>query len=48
MGAGGSKTLVWGFAMAPHRMRILVMFFLLFDTNTITGMVQFSYEGHRL
>ena len=23
-GAGGSKTLAWGFAMAPHRLRILV------------------------
>ena len=24
---GGSKTLAWGFAMAPHRLRILVFFF---------------------
>ena len=24
MGAGGSKTLAWGFAMAPHRLRALV------------------------
>ena len=24
-GAGGSKTLAWGFAMAPHRLRILVL-----------------------
>ena len=23
-GAGGSKTLAWGFAMVPHRLRILV------------------------
>ena len=23
---GGSKTLAWGFAMAPHRLRILVHF----------------------
>ena len=23
-GAGGSKTLAWGFAMAPYRLRILV------------------------
>ena len=23
-GAGGSKTLAWGFAMAPHRLHILV------------------------
>ena len=23
---GGSKTLAWGFAMAPHRLRILVFF----------------------
>ena len=23
-GAGGSKTLVWGFAMTPHRLRILI------------------------
>ena len=26
-GAGGSKLLVWGFAMAPHRLRILVLDF---------------------
>ena len=25
-GAGGSKTFVWGFAMAPHRLRALVRF----------------------
>ena len=24
VGAGGSKTLAWGFAMAPHRLRALV------------------------
>ena len=23
-GAGGSKSLAWGFAMAPHRLRVLV------------------------
>ena len=33
---GGSKTLAWGFAMAPHRLRILVdiyedCLFVLFD-----------------
>ena len=26
---GGSKTLAWGFAMAPHRLRILVSLFKL-------------------
>ena len=26
-GAGGSKTSAWGFAMAPHRLRVLVIFF---------------------
>ena len=24
-GAGGSKTLAWGFAMVPHRLRVLVL-----------------------
>ena len=27
-GAGESKTLAWGFAMVPHRLRALVLFFL--------------------
>ena len=36
--AGGSKTLAWGFAMAPHRMRILVFRLYLNFNRTI-------YEG---
>ena len=28
LGAGGSKTLAWGFAMVPHPLRILVWFVL--------------------
>ena len=28
MGCWGSKTLEWGFAMAPHRLRVLVALFL--------------------
>ena len=29
VGAGGSKTSAWGFAMAPHRLRALVLILLL-------------------
>ena len=29
VGAGGSKTLAWGFAMAPHRLRALVFVCLI-------------------
>ena len=32
-GGGGSKTLVWGFAMAPHRLRILVLFYFPFKNQ---------------
>ena len=28
-GGGGAKTLAWGFAMAPHRLRALVVFMSL-------------------
>ena len=28
-GAGGSKTLAWGFAMAPHRLHVLVLIVLV-------------------
>ena len=30
MGARASKTLAWGFAMAPHRLRALVFLFFFF------------------
>ena len=36
-GAGGSRTLAWGFAMAPHRLRILVFF--------TSNQQSFSYIG---
>ena len=28
-GAGGSKTLAWGFAMAPHRLCLLVLLIII-------------------
>ena len=34
VGAGGSKTLAWGFAMAPHRLRALVLFVMTPGTQT--------------
>ena len=38
-GACGSKTLAWGFGMAPHRLRILVwqLFFLFLTQNICCG-----------
>ena len=35
-GGGGSKTLAWGFAMAPHRLRALVVS----EVNTLKGTLE--------
>ena len=32
-GGGGSKTLVWGFMMAPHRLRVLVWILSVLDCS---------------
>ena len=36
LGCWGSKTLAWGFAMAPHRLRILVTFFFKYNSKNTT------------
>ena len=38
-GAGGSKTLVWGFAMAPHRLRVRVIFFFTCEESVRTRLI---------
>ena len=41
MGAGGSKTLARGFAMAPHRLRALVD---LFEGGNFTQVLLYIYS----
>ena len=33
VGAGGSKTLAWGFAMAPHRLSALVHIYIVYGMD---------------
>ena len=46
---GGSKTLAWGFEMAPHRLRILVFFlfdlFLYVPVNNLSLMSGWVFLG---
>ena len=46
-GAGGSKTLAWGFAMAPHRLRILVIIIVsvLFEIGILKLVCGFIMGG---
>ena len=47
---GGSKTLAWGFAMPPHRLRILVTFLLPFEEtqhfNYLHFLMQIIEQSH--
>ena len=42
---GGSKTLVWGFAMAPHLLRILVLSFVIANVNWVFSILTNVYMG---
>ena len=46
-GAGGSKTLAWGFAMAPHQLRILV-FLLPFNGMGMCIMANLLLNGQKV
>ena len=37
----GSKTLAWGFAMAPHRLRILVLFVFTLNVYLSSRLTKF-------